>query len=823
MSQVAVCLGVLLSHWRRHPVQAAAVFIGIWLATALWAGVQALNSQARADYARAASVLAAPAAAEWMPVSGERFDEALYVALRTAGWAVSPVLEGRVRLADAQATSLRVIGVEPLSLPDDAVVAGNPGGGFDLAAFINPPGQAWISPDTLARLGLAEGARPPLQDGALLPPLHPAARLAPGVLLMDVGHAQAVLGAPGQLSRLLASGAAADPGAVLPAPAAGRLELRRTEGADDLQRLTDSFHLNLTALGMLAFVVGLFIVNAAIGLAFEQRRGVLRTLRACGVALRTAVGALALELGLFALAGGLAGLVSGYGLAALLLPDVAASLRGLYGAEVAGSLQLAPEWWLSGLAIALLGTLLAGASSLLRAARLPVLAVAQAQAWRRAQARSLVRGAGLGLALLLVCVAAWRWGDSLATAFLMVGTLLLAAALLLPPILDATLAGLARLVRRPLAEWFVADARQQLPALSLALMALLLALGASVGVGGMTEGFRTTFLGWLDQRLAADFYITPRDTGQGLAVVEAMSAQPGVDDVLVQWRADVRVQGLPVQAYGVPDHDHYRRHWPLLEAAPQAWEALARGEGALLSEQLGRRLALRVGDTLALPLAGAPPLRVLGFYADYGNPQGQMLVHAEWLRRHAPHARISGVSLHLAAGAGPALEAALEPWVEQGARVVDQASLKRWSTDVFERTFAATAALNGLTLAVAGAALFTSLLTLADSRLGQLAPLWALGVARRRLAGLALGQTLMLAGLTVLLAMPLGVALAWCLVAVVNVQAFGWRLPLHVFPGQLLQLGLLGLVTALAAAAGPLWQLARRRPAELLRRFADER
>ncbi len=44
---------------------------------------------------------------------------------------------------------------------------------------------------------------------------------------------------------------------------------RTTAGS---QRLTESFHLNLTALGLLAFVVGLFIAHAAIGLALERRR-----------------------------------------------------------------------------------------------------------------------------------------------------------------------------------------------------------------------------------------------------------------------------------------------------------------------------------------------------------------------------------------------------------------------------------------------------------------------------------------------------------------------------------------------------------------------
>src|SRR3546814_2055361 len=51
---------------------------------------------------------------------------------------------------------------------------------------------------------------------------------------------------------------------------------------NNLSRLTESFHLNLDALGVLSFVVGLFIVHAAIGLALEQRRGLLRTLREIG-------------------------------------------------------------------------------------------------------------------------------------------------------------------------------------------------------------------------------------------------------------------------------------------------------------------------------------------------------------------------------------------------------------------------------------------------------------------------------------------------------------------------------------------------------------
>jgi putative ABC transport system permease protein len=824
MGMLPGALLALLSHWRRHPLQFCSILTGLWLATALWTGVQALNSQARADYARASTVLAGAAQAQVVARQGERFDQAAYVQLRREGWPVSPVLEGRLNLAGKEPVSIRLLGIEPLTLPTDTSVAGQPTRDFDLDAFIGTPGQAWIAPDTLLRLGLNPGEQALTSEGQRLPTLQVQAQLAPGVIVVDMGHAQTLLRAPGQVSRLLLPSAFADHPPALPVELAPLLRLQASTDTGDLQRLTDSFHLNLTALGLLAFVVGLFIVHAAIGLALEQRRGLLRTLRACGVSLGGLIGALTLELSLFALLGGVAGVISGYLLASLLLPDVAASLRGLYGAQVAGQLSLSPQWWLAGIAISLLGAFLAGCGSLLRAARLPLLALAQPQAWRLAQGVWLRWQMLLAAVLVPLAIACWWFGDSLLSAFVMMTAVLLAAALLLPALLDATLALLARCCHQPLTEWFIADSRQQLPALTLALMALLLALAASVGVGSMTEGFRRTFVGWLDQRLSADLYLTPRDTPQALEISGWLKAQPGIDAVLPNWRVETRLQGWPVQVQGIADHPSYRQHWPLLEQRSDAWTQLATGQGVMLSEQLARRLKLGLGDSLTLPIAGpAQNLTVVGLYADYGNPKGHILVNADWLRRHWPEARLNTLNLRMAPVQVATLKAELgQRYGLDSSRVVDQGSLKRWSTEVFERTFAATAALNSLTLGVAGVALFISLLTLGQSRLGQLAPLWALGVGRTQLVWLTLGQTLMLACLTVLLAMPLGLLLAWCLVAVVNVQAFGWRLPLHVFAGQLLQLGLLGLLTSLLAAAGPLWQLARRQPADLLRRFADE-
>ncbi|MGC5083513.1 hypothetical protein, partial [Escherichia coli] len=77
---------------------------------------------------------------------------------------------------------------------------------------------------------------------------------------------------PGQVSRLLvgrSKGKSEAPHATLESVAGDKLRLIEPSAESDLERLTDSFHLNLTAFGLLSFFVGLFIVNSAIGLAFE--------------------------------------------------------------------------------------------------------------------------------------------------------------------------------------------------------------------------------------------------------------------------------------------------------------------------------------------------------------------------------------------------------------------------------------------------------------------------------------------------------------------------------------------------------------------------
>ncbi|MGO0704964.1 ABC transporter permease [Pseudomonas paracarnis] len=812
-------LRALLSHWRRHPVQFFSVLTGLWLATALLTGVQALNSQARDSYARASQLIGGEPQASLVAPDAASFPQALFAELRRAGWPVSPVVQGRVVLQGRDQQRLQLMGIDPVSLPGSGSVAGQRLSQAQMLAFFEPPGRTWVAAQTLQALGLHEGEQPLTSTGQRLPPFQVQADMAPGLLLTDIGFAQPLLNMPGRLSRLLLDNTFA---ARHPAPPAA-LQLKQGED-NNLSRLTESFHLNLDAVGFLSFVVGLFIVHAAIGLALEQRRGLLRTLRACGVSARMLILSLGIELGCLVVLSGVLGIASGYLLASLLLPDVAASLRGLYGAEVAGQLNLSPWWWLAGLGVSLLGALLAGASSLWRAARLPLLALANAQAWHQAHGRWLRRQGWVASAALLIALLALWLGDSLAAGFVLMAALLLGAALALPVLLNGLLKAVLGRSRSVLGQWFLADCRQQLPALSLALMALLLALAANIGAGSMTSGFRQTFTHWLEQRLTAELYLNPQNPQQAEQLKTWLTRQPLVQAVLPAWQVAVQLQGWPAEVFGVVDNPTYRQHWPLLEAVDAPWDRLLQDDSLMLSEQLARRLKVQLGDTVSIPTPqGTWAPKIVGIYADYGNPKGHLLVNAEHLLAHWPTLSPARFNLRVApADVPPLIREVQREFALEDSRIVDQQQLKGWSSQVFERTFAATAALNSLTLGVAGVALFISLLTQSQSRLGQLAPLWALGVTRRQLMLLNLGQTWLLAVLTLILALPLGLLLAWCLDAVINVQAFGWRLPLQVFPGQLAQLLGLAMLATLLASAWPLWQLYRSRPVDLLRTFAHE-
>ncbi len=790
---IGACFSALLSHWRRNPIQLFAYLAGLALATALWSGVQAINAEARASYDNAAATLGEGQFDQLVPRQGSRIPQETYITLRRAGWLVSPVIEGRLH-------GLRIIGVDPVTTPGGL-------GGLQPERLLTVGAagaeQVFVNPQTAERL----------QAGLTV---TVDASIAPGIGIADIGTVQTLLNR-NDLSRLI----------VLPDQPLGRpdlssvapeLRLQAAAQGADIGQLTDSFHLNLTAFGLLSFAVGLFIVHSTIGLAFEQRRGMIRTLRSLGVPLRLLLTMIAVEMMTLAAIGAALGVVAGYLIAALLLPDVAATLRGLYGAEISGKLHIRVEWWLSGLLIALLGTAIALAGRIWQISHMPLLASVRPRAWVMASAARFRFQTQEAMVLLGAALLLAIFGKGLIAGFALLGCLLIGAALALPVVTALMLSICETRARAPLWQWFWADTRQQLPGLNLALMALLLAVAANIGVSTMVSSFRLTFIGFLDQRLAPELFVQVETAEESAALLSYLDAK--AIEALPLMSVQTRITGRPTELYSVRVGPTYRDNWVFLAAAAQPWDAVAAGQAVVVNEQLARRAGLWVGDDVEIDARLTLPIAAV--VGDYGNPNGQVVIAQSLFERLHP----SLVPLRF--GIRSADPAALRQDLTQALgiapnAITDQAAIKALSMQVFERTFTVTAALNALTLMVAGFAILMSLLTLADLRVPQLAPVWALGLTRRMLGWLEVLRAVALATLVFLCAVPLGLALAWVLLSIINVEAFGWQLPMYLFPVEYFWLGTYALIAAVLAALWPAMRLMRKPPSALLKVFANER
>ena len=791
---IRACLSALLSHWRRNPIQLFAYLAGLALATALWSGVQAINTEARASYAAAASTLGQGQYDQLVPQRGSSIPLQTYIDLRRAGWLVSPIIEGRLN-------GVRVLGIDPITSP---------------AGFL--PAQATDAPQMLgfAQPGQVFAGEAAARDLEGVAPVSADTTMAPGIAIADIGVVQDLLQRQ-DLTRLI----------LLPGQPTGRpdlasvapqLRIQSSQQSADVGELTDSFHLNLTAFGLLSFAVGLFIVHSTIGLAFEQRRGMIRTLRSLGMPLRTLVVLITAEMLMLAAIGAGLGIVFGYLIAAVLLPDVAATVRGLYGADISGTLKFRAEWWLSGLLIALLGTAAALSNRIWQIAQMPLLASVRPRAWAMVAGRRLRLLMMCSISLLSAALLLGLFAKGLTAGFALLACLLIGAALALPVLAERALSSLQRMTRAPIWEWFWADTRQQLPGLSLALMALLLAVSANIGVATMVSSFRLTFVAFLDQRLAPELFIQV-DTQDQSRRLESFLHSKSVE-VLPLLSTQTNVAGQPAKLYGVRVGPTYRENWVFLDATDDAWDQVESGQAVVLNEQLARRADLWVGDVMeAAPGLTLPIAAVVG---DYGNPHGQVVVSEVEFKKLHPELFPLQFGVRTQDVAQMRTEIAETVGIP-GSAMINQAVIKDASLGVFERTFTVTAALNALTLFVAGFALLMSLLTLADLRVPQLAPVWALGLTRRTLGQLELLRAVVLAALVFLCAIPLGLALAWVLLSIINVEAFGWRLPMFLFPADYARLGIYALIAAALAALWPALRLMRTPPSTLLKVFANER
>lgn len=111
-----------------------------------------------------------------------------------------------------------------------------------------------------------------------------------------------------------------------------------------------------------------------------------------------------------------------------------------------------------------------------------------------------------------------------------------------------------------------------------------------------------------------------------------------------------------------------------------------------------------------------------------------------------------------------------------GLDIRNAAELRTLALSIFDQTFRVTTALNGIGLCVAILGLLLGLLAIFQESSRTWATLDSLGFSQRRLIGSAGLEGAGIAFAAWFSGILLGIALGWLLIAVINVQSFGWTL-----------------------------------------------
>ncbi len=823
MTRSRLPLRASVRFYRQHPAQLVLTLLGIALGAAVIVAVALATRAAAASFDRSLEVLAGPMTHELHSREGA-LDEGLYRELRVErGLRLSlPLIRVRLVLGDAQ---VELVGTDPLALAGNS---GAPGGVVENLAALLTASDAMLvlAPATLAqRLGLTAGeyleARTNERTVGLR--LLAVSEAATGgwfgdVLLADIATVQHLSGRRGELDsiqlRLTAEEAAALR-LTLPAD----LELQayddQRQTFDDMTR---AFRTNLTAMSLLAALIGAFLVYNAMAFAVVQRTPTFAVLRMLGTTPRQLFSRLLLEASVLGLIGGVFGLLLGVALGQSLLLLVARTVSDLYVTIEATRPDLAPAQLLAALAVTLGAVLLATLAPAQAAARTAPVSLERESAGQDTHGSFRLFLVGLGLAIacpVLIAVS----GRSLVAGFIALALLIAGYALLCPLLLRQLLRGLvcaAAGCGSTHLQLALRGVQSALPRTGPALIALAVAVSATVGVAIMIGSFRASVVSWLDGTLQGDLYVYLEAEGERLdpgwegrlrelAGVKAVSGA-----IQRRLRLDDEVLRVLVLAEAT---GHARRFEIIAGPADAAHRMLQDGNGLLISEPLATRRQLTLGDTLNLETpVGAIDLQVSGIYRDYASSYGAAVMPLAVYSAHWQDPGLSSLAVTLAPGADAA--ALRQRITSLGARdgldlaVVSNHAIRERTLAIFDRTFVITDVLRALVIVVAFVGIVSALMALFLERRREFAVLRAVGLTPRQLQGLVLAQASTSGFLAGLLALPLGGAMSLLLIDVINRRSFGWTLATHVDGAVVFEAQLLAVAAATLAALWPARRLA---------------
>ncbi len=843
----------------RHPIQFAIMTLGIALGVAVMVGIDIANASAARAFDLSTSAVTGRAT-HAIVGSALGVDQAVYVRLRT-----DPQWRGRLESAPlviAYTVSPQLGGVPFTVLGIDAFAevpfrsylgAGEQPRPETISSLFTVPGSILLSAPTAEHYGLQPCPADAISDscrltlsinddtqhvyltGLLEPSDNFSRRALDTMMLTDIATAQSISGTSGKLTQIdLILPEDFDATALSASLPAGTIlvpsELRTSQVAE----MTSAFRTNLTALSLLALVVGIFLIYNAMTFSVVQRRALFGTLRSIGYTREQVFG---MVLGEAALIGAL-GAGMGLGLGILLgqgaVQMVTQTINDLFFAVSVRGIQIPASSLLKGALAGFFASVFAAAPPAWEAASVPP-RLALSRAGLESKAASAVKWvAGLGtFTALSGAVILTIPTRNLVISFAGTSAIVIGLAAL-TPLVTVTL---MRVLADPLGKGFGLLGRlaprnviRSQSRTAVALAALMIAVSVTIGVQVMIGSFRTTVQLWLDQTMRGDIYIGARgfsgtrlDTPLDPQIIALAGMHPDTESSLLIRVVTVESEQGPVELIAASmERPMDPRLFLVVQDSPQqAWQMVKDG-AILLSEPLANRLGIaNSGGALALLTPqGWQSFPVAGIYADYASTRGTIRMSLETYRRLWNDERLNGMALILAPGADiDALTGELRTQLTDfpDVQVNPSGALRESAMAVFDRTFAITAAMQLITTLVAFIGVLSSLLALQLEKAREMGILRALGLTVAEMRRLTLWETGLLGASAGLLSLPTGYILAWILIFIINQRSFGWTLQMHMTPTPFVQAFLLAVGAALLAAIYPAWRLGRMETAEILR------
>ncbi|MCU7523791.1 MAG: FtsX-like permease family protein [Ignavibacteria bacterium] len=835
----------------RHPLQLVLSLLGIALGVAVVVGIDLANAGASRAFELSMESVAGKSTHQITGGPKGLPDSVYsYLKIRKQINPMAPVVEGNVAIVRPALRAFTLLGVDPFSekpfrsylSPISGKITG------DISAFMAKPGSIIISTRTAGQLGLRENDTLTLKIGGsykkvkvlgLIEGENERSRnILDNLILSDISTAQELLNMPGYLSRI---------DLIIPDSPQGEEMLKkvkenippgssvlrsetRTKIASDMLK---AFDINLTALSLLALIVGMFLIYNTMTFSVLQRRTYIGLLRSIGVTQKEIFRIFLTEASILAAAGTILGILGGIVLAKGMLRLVTQTINDLYLVLSVRELNISLFSLAKGAFVGIGATLLAALKPSLEASSVPPrLALSRSDQEIKLR-RKIPRLALMGIVMLLLGAGILSLPErSIILSYIGILPVILGFSLLTPLMILYSMKFISLVTGRLFGltgRMASGSIVSQISRTAVAVAALSIAVSASVGIGTMVNSFRQTVLTWLNGNLEADIYISPpglvlrnNDATMDSALVKRIEALPEVEDYNFYREITLNTGNDEMRIFALNVGPRSYNDFKFKEGNPEKfWSGFREGDVVMVTEPYAYRHNIKTGDLISIPTEkGNINFSVGGVYYDYASDLGMVTMAFDTYKKYWKEHSISGLSLFLKKGVKrDSLINYIRtmPGPDEEILVRSSNYLRKASIDVFDRSFMITNVLQVLAIVVAFIGILSSLMALLLERSREFAILRASGMTPLQLWKLLTIQTGLMGILAGVLSLPLGNVLAWILIYIINRRSFGWTMQYLVLPEVLIEALLVAISAALLAGIYPALKMARTSPALALR------